>query len=110
MMIIAKGQLQHHFWGEYSATIALQFANADLASQALPQLPGFEVHSKVSSALIYHGTGDDLKATEALLIAKGANPKKLRSLAKSIDFGEPFTIEMDLTPEGPVCTQLSFLN
>lgn len=110
MIIIAKGQLQHHFWGEYAATIALKFATEALALQSLPQLPGFERHSSVPSALIYHGTGDDLKNTEDLLVSLGANRKKLTSLAKSIDYGEPFTIEVNLTPEGPQAEQLSLLN
>lgn len=99
MQIIAKGQLQHHFWGDYRATIVLLFALDYLAQRALAKLPGFEPHPGDKKALVYHGGGADLKAVEALLVGYGANHKKLTSLAKSIDYGEPFTITVDLTPE-----------
>jgi hypothetical protein len=99
-LIIARGQLQHHFWGEYSASIVLKFHSAFLAHKALEQLPGFKVHSNpdFAYALTFYGKGADLKAVEALLVSKGADKKKLNSMAKSIDYGEPFNITVDLTP------------
>jgi hypothetical protein len=110
MLIIAKGQLRHHFWGDYRATIILQFATAALAAEALPQFPDWDIHSEAHpEALIYHGGGAELKHQEALLVSLGADRKKLGSLAKSIDFGEPFTVTVDLGPKGPEAEQLSLL-
>lgn len=108
-MTIAKGQLRHHFWGEYSATIVLQFHSPVLADAAVAKLPGFNVHPGEPRALVFHGKGDELKLVESLLVSLGADRKKLTSLAKSIDFGEPFTIALDLTPQGPQPTQLTLL-
>ena len=111
MDIIAKGQLQHHFWGEYHASIVLAFATEALAEAALPKLAGFAKHSNPAhwNVLTYHGTGADLKRVEALLVSLGASKKKLTSLAKSIDYGEPFEITVDLTPAGEPVEQLSLL-
>lgn len=99
MTIIAKGQLQHHFWGDYKATIVLLFHSRELAEQALAKLPGFALHHVDKRALVFFGGGDKLKAVEQLLKEYHADLKKVTSLAKSIDYGEPFTVEIDLTPE-----------
>jgi hypothetical protein len=107
MTIIANGRLRHHFWGEYSATIGLHFATADLAAAAAPKLAPFHVSETVPEALVFHGSGDALKNAEAVLEAHGADMAKVGSLAKSIDFGEPFTVEVDLTPDGPAVEQLA---
>lgn len=106
MEIIAHGQLQHHFWGEYRATIVVKFATARLATAALGKFPGFEIHPTEPSALRFFGGGSALRAVEALLKGYGANAKKLTSLAKSIDFGEPFTIAVDLASHASTCEQL----
>jgi hypothetical protein len=111
MDIIAKGQLKHHFWGDYRATIVLQFATPALAREALTQFPDWDIHSEAHPEVIsYHGGGDELKAQENLLVSLGANRKKLGSLAKSIDFGEPFTVTVKLGPDpGPQPEQLGLL-
>jgi hypothetical protein len=110
MIIIAKGQLQHHFWGNYCATIALIFATRELAEKAAPQLVPFHLPDNPNApGLVFHGGGAELKAAEAVLRTHGANMKKVGSLAKSIDYGEPFTIEVDLTPEGVQPEQLALL-
>ncbi len=62
-----QGQLQHHFWREYSATIALVFKDAASAKDALTKLPGFKVSPKEPSALIFHGGGDEFAAAKAAL-------------------------------------------
>ena len=109
MQHLVHGQLRHHFWGDYSATIMLQFGTVALASLAQQSiLPDWEPHPQEPRALRYHGTGADLKRTEALLVRLGADGKKLRSLARSIDFGEPFTITFDTTP-APTEVQLTLL-
>jgi hypothetical protein len=98
MTIIGNGQLQHHFWGEYSATIAVKFATSLHAAAALEVLPGFQIHPTVSSAVIFHGGGAKLKSAEAALKAHKADAKKISSLRFSVDHGEPFTVEIDITP------------
>jgi hypothetical protein len=109
MVIIAKGQLQHHFWGNYVATIALIFASRELAEKAAPHLVPFHLPDNANApGLVFHGGGAELKAAEATLKAHGANMKKVGSLAKSIDYGEPFTIEVELAPAGPKAEQLAF--
>lgn len=106
MTIIGQGRLKHHFWGDYSATIGLQFGTADYAARALPFLPGFSVHPNVPEALVFHGGGQALKAAEALLAHFKADMKKVGSVRYSIDYGEPFTIEVDITPD-PTEVQLA---
>lgn len=109
MEIIAKGQLQHHFWGDYSATIVLKFHSAALADKAIGKLPGFTQHHREPSALTFHGGGSALKQVEALLKGYGADAKKMGSLRYSVDYGEPFEIAVDIAPEGPKVEQLSLL-
>lgn len=94
LMYHAQGRLQHHFWGTYAATIVLAFVNAGFAEAALPSLPGWQVHPTFPRALVFHGSGDALKATERLLVSFGADKQKMTSLAKSIDYGEPFTVSV----------------
>lgn len=105
MLITAEGRLKHHFWGEYRATIALKFATPELAAQALPQFPDWKQSEIVPSALTFFGDRDAVTKQEDLLVTLGADRRKISSLAKSIDFGEAFTVTVDLTPAGPVCTQ-----
>jgi hypothetical protein len=108
-MTIAKGQLRHHFWGDYKATIVLKFHSPVLASAAVAQLPGFNVHERDTSALVFFGGGEQLKLVEALLVSLGADRKKIRSVRYSIDYGERFEIAVDLTPRVPQPTQLTLL-
>lgn len=105
MLITAEGRLKHHFWGEYRATIALKFATPELATAALPQFPDWKQSDKVPSALTFFGDRDAVTKQEDLLERLGADRRKISSLAKSIDWGEPFTVAVDLTPVGPACTQ-----
>ena len=42
MKIEAHGILRHQFFGEYSCTVLLSFADAEAAESALPQLPGWK--------------------------------------------------------------------
>lgn len=106
MKITATGQLQHHFWGDYRATICLRFATEALAQQAQARaFPNWVVRGEL---LGFHGGGEALKAEEATLVRHGADRKKLTSLRFSIDRGEPFTVTVDLTSE-PTEVQLSLL-
>jgi hypothetical protein len=101
MDIIANGQLQHHFWGDYRATIILLFHDRDIAEKAIAKLPGFTPHPTDKRAVMFFGGGKELKAVEYLLVGYGASKAKLNSVAKSIDYGEPFTISVNLAPVDP---------
>jgi hypothetical protein len=91
----AHGQLRHHFHGEYSATIAVQFESAEHADQALSKLgDGWKVGDKASNALIWFGNSEALKKCKEILVGYGADEKKIDSCAKSIDYGEPFDIDV----------------
>ena len=102
MILIGKGQLRHHFWGDYHATIVVYFDTLTGADIIAAALPGFTRHDapqgKEGVAFRFHGTGDALKAAEQVLVNLGADRKKLTSVARSIDYGEPFTIEVGITP------------
>ena len=111
----ARGLLQHHFWGDYVATIVLAFTSASEAAQAQREVfKDWEISKKNPSAIRFHGGGKELDAVEALLVKFGADAKKLKSMAKSIDYGEEFTVSVPVgftsnTPAtaGPQPTQTS---
>lgn len=93
-----RGQLQHHFWGTYSASIVLQFAtpeDARIAEQEAFHM--FHQHPTEPRALVFYGAETALKAAESALRSHGADMSKVQSLARSIDYGEPFTVEVTLS-------------
>ena len=118
MKLHAKGMARHRFWGEYSAHIVLQFDSMPEAIRALPMLnDGIDFGNFLSAGGGYRKSevwrhikdseGDAFKAlflevaepaltlvTERL-VKYGADPKKILSMAKSIDYGEEFEIEME---------------
>ena len=106
----ADGKLRHRFWGKYSAHIILIFESDREAKKALPALE-FTPTSKIYMAngdihkslgwiqgktypdtLQVEVAGDDLKAVEQKLKEYGADVKKMGSMAKSADWGEPFNV------------------
>ena len=91
-MISAKGILRHRFHGSYSAVIGLMFDSAENAKMALSHLSGWEI-GKDNRALIWIGDSEALEECKKVLASFGADAKKIDSIAKSIDFGEPFTCE-----------------
>ena len=96
----ADGILAHHFWGDYYATIALEFESNAHAKDALRVLgDAWRFHEKVDNVLIFHGQKDALTEVEKTLVKYGADSEKMTSLAKSVDYGEPFTVEIPIVPE-----------
>ena len=106
----AKGRLRHRFWGKYSAHIILIFDSEREAKKALPALeftPTSDIQQADGSTHTSCGwiqgetypdtlqievAGDDLKAVEQKLKEYGADVKKMGSIAKSVDWGEPFYV------------------
>lgn len=96
----ANGLLAHHFWGTYCATIALEFDTSEYAQDALRVLEDvWTVHEKMNNVLVFHGQKELLSEVEKTLVKYGADSKKMTSLAKSVDYGEPFTVEIPIVPE-----------
>jgi len=113
----AKGLLYHHFWGEYYATIVLEFESEEQARAAMRALPGFELAKPrprpfearpPAVYLRWHGGNDALKPVEDQLVAFGADRRKITSLRYSVDCGEQFELDfaVDYDPaqmELPIC-------
>lgn len=97
-MIKGKGQLAHHFWGTYYATIGIWFDSEEDAKHSLNVLgPLWKVSPRVSSAIIFHGKDPELNQVLETLEKFGANKRVVTSCTKSIDYGEPFEIELPKT-------------
>ena len=93
----ATGQLRHRFWGNYSALIGLGFdseahAKAALTSGKLGEgwKPG-----KDPRAIVWVGDAKALEGVKDKLEASGADRRKIDSVAKSIDYGERFNVEIE---------------
>lgn len=98
-MAKAKGQLRHHFWGTYYATIALDFGKPEVAKQFLESgklLGDWKQSKDRDSCLVTMVDNDGLDLLVEQLVGWGAEKKKITSVAKSIDFGEPFWIECSI--------------
>jgi hypothetical protein len=102
----AFGQLKHRFHGEYSAVIALAFDSPEHALDALSVLSikvkGWSVGEKNKNALVWVGNSEQLEACTSVLVSFGAEEKKIASLAKSIDYGEPFEVSIPIVPQEQV--------
>lgn len=97
----AEGRLQHHFWGEYRASMVLLFDNALMldATEASDKFKNWERSKKrPDTVLHWFGSSDELEIAMDELAANGAERKKIDSIAKSIDYGEPFEVEFE-TPD-----------
>lgn len=93
----ADGQLKHHFWGEYKATMVLVFDNEQMLAAALNtnNFPTWKKSNTNSTAIIWFGSSDELDVEIEKLVSYGAKREKIASIAKSIDFGEPFKISFE---------------
>lgn len=101
--IHAHGILKHHFWGTYSATIGLSFSDKASAADALRTFGGREKGWIVStvnpSMLVWDGVDDGaLDAVCDVLESYGAEREKIASIARSIDHGEPFEVDVPIVP------------
>lgn len=126
MKIKAKGQLRHHFWGDYSAQITLVFNDSEDCELALPLLAkttgkpgefrnacggisdsigwlqGKEGHENACGAIL---ASDPLERVIAFLKEHGASDQ-IDSCATSIDHGEPFEITLEV--EDPKQLQIHY--
>lgn len=104
-LLEGRGHLEHHFWGEYHATIFIRFkdvAAARVAKRVLGR--GWEVarykeSKKPAPVVRWFGKGEQLDKVLLVLAQYGAVPSKVASVKFSIDSGEPFVIQIpDLPP------------
>lgn len=95
----AGGGLRHHFWGEYKASMVLVFDTAIMLDAALAagKFKGWERSEKrPDTAIHWFGDSDALETAKDELAAHGADREKIDSIARSIDFGEPFEVEFEV--------------
>jgi uncharacterized protein YbbC (DUF1343 family) len=95
----ADGRLQHHFWSEYRASMVLLFDSPLMldAILAAGKFKGWErSKKKPETVLHWFGSGDELDAEVEMLVSYGAKREKIASIAKSIDYGEPFEVELEV--------------
>jgi len=94
----ADGKLQHHFWGAYRASMVLLFDSAPMLDAALAagKFKGWDRSEKrPDTVLLWFGSSDELETAIDELAAHGAERGKIDSIAKSIDYGEPFEVEFE---------------
>ena len=105
MKLIARGQLQHHFWGDYSATVYLEFDSIDgaalvqLSTALIPKASGIvwkQGSSKYGNTLGTYVTNEQLDQLIPLLVKLGADRASITSVAHSIDYGDPFEITIEV--------------
>jgi hypothetical protein len=99
MIVKAEGILAHHFWGTYYATVGLVFDNEFEAKCALDSgklYKTFKQSEKKTNALVCMVKSDVLDEIKKNLATFGADVKAIDSVAHSIDFGDPFFIELDV--------------
>jgi len=96
MLAKADGQLRHCYFGEYSAVIALGFNDEYEANESIRKLgPGWK-HGQKSNVLVWVGNTTELEGCKHVLVSFGADEKKIDSCAHSIDYGEPFSIHIEI--------------
>lgn len=98
---LGKGQLRHFFHGEHSAAIAIAFESPLRAAVALRVLgTPWQLHDKSRRAVFAVVTGAELERQVEVLASFGADREKIASLRKSVDYGEPFEVEIPLEFSG----------
>jgi hypothetical protein len=122
MKIEASGQLQHHFWGDYSATIGLAFDSEIECELALPFLKkmtedvgtfrnacggisdsiGWVSKGKAAAIVV---SDDPLERTLTALKTLGAGDD-ISSCRTSIDYGPMFHISMEVEDPNQVTMKL----
>jgi hypothetical protein len=96
----ADGILHHHFWGEYCASIGLEFESPEAAADALTVLgEPWKVGEKYPNVLVCHPDSKGVSAIKKQLAQYGADPDKIDSLKYSVDRGEPFEITIHIVPK-----------
>jgi hypothetical protein len=104
--VTARGQLRHHFFGTYSATIILCFEDNKSAEDSLKVLGAdWKLGEKHKMVLVWTGESEELEKIKDQLESFGAVRDKIDSIKYSIDYGEEFSVKIPV-----VCQeQISFI-
>ncbi len=116
MSVRAVGQLQHGFFGDYVACVALGFESEESARACLPLLgAGWKLGEKTKKALVWGGEREALEAMKKTLArykltispcswehctnkCAGAS---IDGVPHSIDYGPRFSVEFDVVVTPP---------
>lgn len=103
LILRARGQARHHFWGEYHQTAVLVFDDIESAKLALPVLVagltlvnGTSWKSNDSRSLAVFASGDDVQKVEEQLVSFSARREAIGSLKYGVDFGEVFEVAISI--------------
>lgn len=100
--VTGAGRLRHFFHSAYSAAIVILFSCDDAAATAVRVLgAGWKRHATHSAAIAWTGDSGALRAVKITLAKYGADASKVDSLAKSVDFGEPFAVTIPVDADKP---------
>jgi hypothetical protein len=96
----ANGILRHCFFGTYTAVIGLTFESETHKQDAKKVLGNSwsDESAKRKNILVWSGTSEELDEVKKVLVKYGADEKKIDSIAKSIDYGEPFEVNIPIVP------------
>lgn len=98
-MIRGKGQLAHHFHSPYWASLAIGFGNEAEAREALRVLgEPWKLGTKHPEAIVCSVDRAALEAVKQQLGQLGADVSAIDSVRKSVDYGDPFTIDVPVLP------------
>lgn len=99
MKLTANGMLRHCFFGDYSAVIALRFEEKQDAELAIPQLhiPNLGAEwTQAGNGAVITVNSDQLNRVKDQLAELGADPDAIDSVAHSTDFGDPFSVTVEV--------------
>lgn len=97
-----RGRLAHRFHGTYSAAIALEFESLSEARTALGVLgEPWKLSPRDGRFLVCSVDGAALGVEKEKLGRYGADVGAIDSLRKSVDYGEPFTVDVPTNTEAP---------
>jgi hypothetical protein len=102
MKVRGEGQLRHHFWSEYHATIAIIFNAPEHASKLVKKFPGFVLVERQPGAIRFHGKGSAVELAKHAIqqhrvpMNQRRDHEQIDSLVRSADLGPPFAVEVDV--------------
>ena len=99
MKIRGKGILQHHFWGTYYASLAIEFEDefeARLAFESGKVHSSFHIGEKHLHVLTCTVESEVLDEVIENLVGLGAKKEAIASVSHSIDWGDDWEIEFEV--------------
>lgn len=94
--------MNHHFYGDYSAGIGIGFDDPQSAALALPKLQPrnlpvqWRQGEKARHVAVICVNSEQLEVLKQHLGELGADVDAIDSVDHSIDYGDPFTVEVEV--------------